>query len=88
MYIRHCVGVINAAVVTAAESKRAMDSEWTVELSGSQRISIAGSENKIALTVCLLLKLYYHHNFFMKVKTEYCHPNFNFPAEWNVWPFT
>ena len=63
-------------------------SEWTMELSGSQRVSIAGSENKKEITALICVSTtgtVLPAQLLYEGKTDRCHPNFNFPAEWDVW---
>ena len=62
-------------------------SEWTMELAGSGRVPIAGSENKKEITALLTVSAtgaVLPPQLLYEGKTKRCHPPFNYPSEWEV----
>ena len=63
-------------------------SDWTMEFSGSRRVSIAGTEDKKEITALITISAtgaVLPPQLLYEGKTERCHPQFTFPAEWDVW---
>ena len=63
-------------------------SDWTMELSGSRRVSIAGTEDKKEITALITVSatgVVLPPQLLYEGKTERCHLHFPFPAEWDVW---
>ena len=63
-------------------------SDWTMETSGSRRISIAGTEDKKEITALITVSAtgsVLPPQLLYEGKMERCHPQITFPAEWDVW---
>jgi hypothetical protein len=63
-------------------------SEWTMEVVGSKQVSVTGLDDKREITVLLCVTLsgiLLPPQVLYKGKTHSCHPNINFPKDWDVY---
>ena len=62
--------------------------DWTMEEQGSNKISIKGLNDKREITTLLSITLSGNilpPQLLYTGKTERCHPDFNFPSDWDIW---
>ena len=63
-------------------------SEWTMEEQGTNKISIKGLNDKREITALLTITLsgsILPPQLLYSGKTERCHPDCNFPSDWDIW---
>ena len=63
-------------------------SEWTMQMLGTKRVRIAGTEDKKEITALITVSArgeVIPPQLLYEGKTEHCHPHFDFPNDWDVW---